>query len=788
MFRSVFFFTLFNIFLVVRPVGAQTISEGRPKIGLALSGGGAKGLIYIPLLKVIDSLEIKIDYITGTSMGGLVGGLYAIGYTGKELDSIARNIDWEHYLSDRFLMSKINMEEKDEYERYLFELKSNSLKPRLPLGLIEGQNILRLFNDLTFKIQHIQDFSKFKIPFKCFATDIVEGKSVALTKGSLALALRTTMSIPTVFTPIDTAGMLLVDGGVLNNFPVKDLKEMGADFIIGGNCSSFHMEKNELTSILKIFEQVLSISITEDYQSQKDLCDLLLDYSEALKSLDLGTSDFSKTKEILDLGEKIAKNFVPLLSSVAENQKKYLPQLPDSYVHWKERNEVSLESFKVKVSNDKYKHIIENKIQFKDPEKATSYEINRAIDRIYGTRFFDRVYYYLEFGADSVAKLVYRTEGENRFTYKLGLHYDTELSAGATVNFTYRKLGKRTSRSLVSIDISENPKLRAGYQLYFGDSGWWLSIKQAFSSIKQNMYERRTLLGLYRSNYAASDVSLNLTIGQNNLISLGTQFEFLNRKSTWDKKEKVENLISRDLLSKSPYHNLNFFLGLERNTLERAFFPRKGLNVSAYLKFVPYGSGNMELYKPSTNDSLIVNEVYELKPKLSAYAKLHIKMEQYIPLAKIFSLHYRYDLGIMFISHGLDGRSFDFPAQDAFYLGGVDERERERINMYIPFYGYKGGYAQSFNFMSLLLEGQIEPIKNIFVIPNVSFLAFDDGNQAVYGTDPIYPANLRGHTLWAWSGGVVLAYKSPLGILKTSIAKSSNYGKWAFYAAFGFRF
>ncbi|MCO5233569.1 MAG: patatin-like phospholipase family protein [Chitinophagales bacterium] len=781
---------VFILFLGSNHTKAEEHKDCRPSIGLVLSGGGAKGLVYIPLLKVIDSLNLKIDYITGTSMGALVGGLYSIGYSGKELDSIAHSLDWTGYLSDALPMSKINMEEKDEYGRYQLELKSNSIVPSLPMGFIEGQNIMRLLNDLTFDVQHINDFSKFKIPFKCFAADIVNGESVEFNKGNLALALRASMSIPTIFSPIDTAGKILVDGGIVNNFPVEELKNMGADFIIGANSSGYTFKKRELTTLVKVFEQMLNISTKEAYQDKKDMCDLLIDYSEALNSEGFGSSDFNNINELIQLGERVVKNFIPFLSQIAEEQKKY--DCPDSSLQgqqWKNKNNIHLEKFDINIENNKYQSIIKNKIEFKDPKNATNYEINRAVDRIYGTRFFDRVYYYLDYPKDNLApKLVFKTEGVKKFAYKIGLHYDPELSAGITLNLTHRSLGKFTSRSLVSIDVSNNPKIRAGYQVYFGDSGWWLSLNEFFSFISQTNYVQSKSLGLYDHLYSNSLLAFNWTIGQNNLVSIQTGIEYLNKKLAIGLKNKA-TFNNESILSKTPYHNIHFQLKMERNTLDKPFFPSKGIHTGASLKFIPYGNGKIERYintKDSINDK-IKSELQVFRPEFSAYSKLHLFFEQYIPLHKMFNLHYRWDGGWMFISHGLKGRSFDFPSQDAFFMGGMDERERERLDAFIPFMGNKEGYTQAFNFTSLWLEGQIIPVKNIYILPRFSFMMYDNAEKENYREDKIYFNHFK-NIKYAYSGGLALAYNSLIGPIKISIAKSSNFERWIFYTSLGYRF
>ncbi|MDH4057545.1 MAG: patatin-like phospholipase family protein, partial [Cyclobacteriaceae bacterium] len=178
----------------------------RPKIGLVLSGGGAKGIAHVRVLQVLDSLGIVPDYIAGTSMGSVVGALYAAGYTGHQIDSITRVIDWKKMFSNTVGFDEINIEEKDEFGRYIYELPLIGLTPQFPLGIVEGQQIEELLSTLFFPVNTVTDFNKLPTPFLCVAADIVKGEPVILRKGSLAAAVRASMSIPTVFSPVRIDG------------------------------------------------------------------------------------------------------------------------------------------------------------------------------------------------------------------------------------------------------------------------------------------------------------------------------------------------------------------------------------------------------------------------------------------------------------------------------------------------------------------------------------------------------------------------------------------------------
>ena len=194
--RSILFVLVRSVFatgtlllLAITAAEAQQHSA-RPKIGLTLSGGGAKGLAHIGILKAIDSAGLKIDYITGTSMGSVIGGLYAIGYSADTIEKIARTIDWDIMLSNQSSLRSVFMAEKEEYGKYVLELPWVNHKFRLPTGILEGQELWLKFSELFFPVSEIKDFSKFSIPFKCIATDVGNGEAVVMDSGEIVSSIR----------------------------------------------------------------------------------------------------------------------------------------------------------------------------------------------------------------------------------------------------------------------------------------------------------------------------------------------------------------------------------------------------------------------------------------------------------------------------------------------------------------------------------------------------------------------------------------------------------------------
>lgn len=314
-----YFYLLAVIFFLLFP-NNNFARKSNPKIGLVLSGGGARGFAHIGTLKLIDSLQIPIDYIVGTSMGGIIGGLYASGYTGNEIEKYALSINWMEILQNKPPRSELPYLEKKDDGAFPVELGLDGLTPVIPNGLISGQMISLLLSDLTSAVGSIRDFDNLPIPFRCVAIDLVTGNVVVLKNGSLSKAIRSTMSIPTIFSPVEWGDSLLIDGGMLNNFPADVLKEMGADIIIGVNVGSQLALKEDLKSLVDILQQTMILTDLQKQRENYELCNLIIK-----PELDgFSTTDFEsdKVRSIVQIGIKVA----------AENKKELL-ELKKKYVY-----------------------------------------------------------------------------------------------------------------------------------------------------------------------------------------------------------------------------------------------------------------------------------------------------------------------------------------------------------------------------------------------------------------------------------------------------------------------
>lgn len=258
-------------------VSAQQM--GRPKIGVVLSGGGAKGAAHVQVLKVMEELGIPVDVIVGTSMGSIVGGLYAMGYNADQLDSIIRTQDWTMLLSNSRPRREQHLYSKASSDRFLLNIRFKNRPADLKRtgGLLNGENVERLLSDLTTGFHDSIDFNKdLKIPFACVASDVVTGNEFDMHSGVLAECMRASMSIPGVFAPVHKNGMVLVDGGMSNNFPVDLARQMGADYVVGVNVGDESLKEDELNYLPNILSQIVDLACRKKLQENIDNTDVFI--------------------------------------------------------------------------------------------------------------------------------------------------------------------------------------------------------------------------------------------------------------------------------------------------------------------------------------------------------------------------------------------------------------------------------------------------------------------------------------------------------------------------------
>jgi len=296
---------LFCLLMALNSAVVGAAESDRPKIGLALGGGGAKGGAHVGVIKVLEELNVPIDYIAGTSIGAIVGGLYASGMTSDELAEALATIDWDEAMQDRPPRRDLNFRRKEDTARYLIAMEVGIGRGGLkwPAGFRSGQNLFFLLQSLTVQVAEVDDFDKLSIPFRAVATDLGSGEMVVLDQGYLATAMRASMAIPGFFSPVELEGRLLVDGGMVNNLPVDVAFDMGADIVIAVDLGAALSARAVGASVVQIYQQTIRMLTRPNVDSRLEISDLVINPGVS----DYRTMAFNQIVEIMEKGYESAR-------------------------------------------------------------------------------------------------------------------------------------------------------------------------------------------------------------------------------------------------------------------------------------------------------------------------------------------------------------------------------------------------------------------------------------------------------------------------------------------------
>ena len=363
----------------------------RPKIGLALGGGGARGCAHVGVLRALEELHVPIDYIAGTSMGAVVGGMYASGMTADEIDRALAKTDWREALNDRTRYKDLAYRRKEDDIRYTTAFEAGLQRGRLalPSGFRSGQKLRFQLQTYLIPVATIRDFSKLPIPFKAVAADIETGDAVVLDHGDLAEAIRASMSIPGAFSPTEIDGKILVDGGIADNLPIDVVRGMGADIVIAVDVGSPLLKRDQLGSLVAVTSQVLTILTRQNVQKQIRNADLVL----VPPVSQYGTMDFEHARSIIDAGTKYAREQTQQLEAYAMNAEAYASRRASH-----REPDQPIEAVAIEGSRRVDHRVIRARVSTKPGQPLDGERLRRDIDRLYGLDDFQSV----TFGIDDV--------------------------------------------------------------------------------------------------------------------------------------------------------------------------------------------------------------------------------------------------------------------------------------------------------------------------------------------------------------------------------------------------
>lgn len=766
--KSNFFFLSF-LFLSIAPnVFSQ---EEKPKVALVLSGGGAKGIAHIPVLQALDSLGIVPDLIVGTSMGSVVGGLYAMGYSGDSIANIASRANWSDLLGGDVSLTDVGVEEKSEFGRYLVSLDFVNGKPKVKASLLKDQNLREFLSSIVYPVYDVTDFDDLSIPFRSVTTDLVNGKVVVLDEGSLALAIRASMSIPSVFQPVPYGDTLLVDGGVVDNFPTDIAKELGADIIIGSDVGGGLEPKEKLDNIATILFQTSMLTSNLKNPANRALCDILIDHVE---NLTYSTGDFENSSEIMIQGE-IAKsaniNQLAVLADKLKNYKQREHKLPEV------KNEIVFDSIYYHDISKENLNLVKARMNISVNNTYQIEDLISAVDRAMGTELFYQITYNIK--VIEGKKMLHLNGFEKARNQISGaLHYDTQQGVGLVVNYTGRNILGYSSRLLIGLDIAEQPKYRVQYQQNVGETkSWWWRAESFGQKIKQNYYIQGNKGEELKNSYYQINGQINKNLSSiYNYIGLDLKYDYNKLKPSVDPSFN-DNVYD---LRKYTYSNLELSLQFHHNSFNQVFFATSGSYFNARIGRTLTNRVDVSYEVNSQNNDV---------GSTNGFSKISFLFEKRLPITNKTTLIGGLSSGFMLIDD-LDQNDIsilEYGAAAKYFLGGNLVRP---IRDAVVFQGLDDSELIASQFMKLHVGAQFNAFNSVYLTPYVNLASVGFGDFDDYMKDAFAPKGdwvNTTETSLLFSAGTTISYNSILGPVNFDMAYINNLNKVKFFFGVGIK-
>lgn len=708
----------------------------RKKVGLVLGGGGAKGVSHIGVLKVLEEAGIPIDYIAGTSMGAIVGGLYSIGYSAAEIDSMVASQDWQLLLSDRVKRDNLTFPEKENSERYVISLPFGiDKKDRLVDGMIKGQNLQNLFSNLTIGYHDSVDFHSFPIPFACVAVNLVDGKDYVFQKGSLPIAMRASMAIPAAFTPVKLDSMILVDGGLNNNYPADVAKAMGADIIIGVDLGTSDLKSlQNINSTIDVVGQIVALHGYEKYAHNTSITDLLI------RPNTIPYNSASFTTAALDTliirGEKAARkqwNELLALKEIIGTDSISNNSHNTSVI--KPQNSFLIRKIYFEGADPKDEKWLLQISQLKENSWISLKKLHHAMSILIGTNAYSNVSYKLT--GEDARDLHLIVEPKSASSINVGLRFDSEEIIAVLLNGTFDyhtqfhskfsvtgRVGKKTY-GRVDYSVERNPlrNLNLSYKFTYQDLDIYHQGEKALNTTFRNHF----------AEFSYSDMNwLSFK------VQTGIRYEHYNYKSVLNNGELPMDLKTQNFI--------NYFVSTHFETLDRSYYPNRG--VSLKVDYTVY-TDNFVGYQGHTPFSALSTYFLSVIPVTSHFS--------FLPAV---------------YGRVLIGRDAAFPYLNA--VGG--ETQGHYLDHQLPFAGINQVEFLDNAFLSLRLQLRQRISGRHYILLT--------GNYGIH-EDSFFNI-LKGHHIWG--GSLSYAYNSIFGPMNASFSLSNRTQELQFFLNLGYYF
>lgn len=698
----------------------------RPKVGVVLSGGGAKGFAHLGAIKVMERAGIHIDYIGGTSIGAIVGGLYASGWTTGQIDSLIKDFDMSKIVTDKVERRYRQYYDKENEGKTWFRLGMKRFRPQFPTAISHGQNVINLFADWTVAMHDVDDFDSLYIPYFAKVTDLSHGTSVKLDKGYLPEAMRASGTFPSLFTPFPIDSCVFIDGGVLDNFPIDEMRRMGADIVIGVNINTGLSTPDKLGSIVSILDQIIGFQIVKNVESQ--LPNLDLDIKPDIEGY--GVMSFNDADSIYVRGVEAAEEKFDQLLEIARKQRAF-GEIPEKQRPVHNKNGVYIiEDMTVSGADNYSREYFLGRFDSDFPTPMTLDDIHAGINRLYATGNFDNVYYRLRKGKRPgmyVLNIIAREKDIHQYV-GVGWSYDQLYGANLLLNLRINNILKRSifetdlvigqnSSLALSLFRDNGKKPSFGVNFKLGQ----LKTKTNFSDVSEDIFPGGSttdplelkLRTDIMTEYITGNFFAQKTIEQRYTAGLGVEYLYM--------KAYVDNIsfAGAKLLTFENTYFITPYAYFSGDTRDDKFFPTKGAYFNLMYKFLISPAGDVNEYvnqdgdnveKGGNTSSLVIGE-----------------MVRSIPVTRYFAINLDAYAGLSL------GRNLPFAYR--FFPGGIRSvMPFNYVEFYgLPFFWNKDEQSTDLgvnNFMKAGIKFQYSPGRNQYIYAAYNYGLISSGRNA----------------------------------------------------------
>ncbi len=551
---------------------------GRPRIGLVLSGGGARGAAHIGVLKVLEENRVPIDVIAGSSMGAVVGGLYASGLSAADIERVMTSVDWQDAFRDRPARTDLNFRRKLEDQTYLvkFPLGLKGRRFRLPRGLVQGQKLTQILRGLTLPVAQVQSFDDLAIPFRAVATDIVTGDRVILDHGDLATAMRASLSAPGVFAPVEHDGRLLVDGGLSSNLPIDVAREMGVDVLIVVDCGFPLLERGKLDSVATVSNQMLAILIRHNTTAQrKTLTDRDVIIDPALG--DFSSLDFTEHAKAMRIGEEAARGANQRLAALGVPPEEFQRLVAARAAVRSQPPSISF--LRVESGSERYEGAIDALFGDQVGKPVDSTRLGKRVNELYGQGNLEVLDYQVvpgeapagtgdEYGLAFTARR--NSWGPNYLRFGLQLQNDFEgnSSFNAGMRGTLAEITKYGGEWVWDLQVGETPRVATEVYLPVGYRSRWFVAPHAEFEIRTLplINENEHVLAEFRVRSTEFGIDFGRELGNYGEVRVGWGRDF----------GESQVRVGDPVLPTEEFDARTYFAEFRYDSIDNVNFPRSG--------------------------------------------------------------------------------------------------------------------------------------------------------------------------------------------------------------------